>query len=72
MHTEPGETNPDLANEQAMIDSDAVAMWSNAPIGFEYVWSSSYPLVTNFHPSLNEWDAYISSVSNFMHGQPFN
>lgn len=33
----PGEGIPNLANAQPMIDNDAIAMWSNAPSGFEYV-----------------------------------
>jgi hypothetical protein len=35
-----GEGISGMANAQAMIDSDAIAMWSNAPSGFEYVISS--------------------------------
>lgn len=48
-HQGGGEGFLDLANAQTMIDSDAIAMWSNAPSGFEYVISSfeavGYPFV---------------------------
>jgi len=36
MSTAPGENVPDLPNAQGMIDGDTLAMWSNAPSGFEY------------------------------------
>lgn len=46
-----GEGTTDLVNAPAMIDSDALAMWSNAPSGFEYVGSSSHVLVTKLIPA---------------------
>ncbi|KAF8072284.1 fungal-specific transcription factor domain-containing protein [Lyophyllum atratum] len=39
-------------NMQALIDNDTVAMWSNAPSGFE----------------LDDWGTYLSSVSELTHG----
>ena len=70
MHTS-GEGIQDLVNAPATTNTDALAMWSNAPSGFECVGSSSDVLVTKFiPPSLEEWEAYITSVSHYMHGQP--
>jgi hypothetical protein len=41
-----------LSNSQAMIDSDAMAMWCNAPSGFEYVTSFIAHLVTHSYLQL--------------------
>ncbi|KAF8226986.1 hypothetical protein L208DRAFT_1406132 [Tricholoma matsutake] len=55
-HQGGGEGFLDLANAQTMIDSDAIAMWSNAPSGFD----------------LDDWGAYLSNVSELTHGQPLH
>ncbi|KAF9455191.1 hypothetical protein BDZ94DRAFT_1278663 [Collybia nuda] len=39
-------------NAQALIDSDTIAMWSNAPTGFE----------------LDDWGTYLSNVSDLTQG----
>jgi hypothetical protein len=74
-HRMGGQGISDMANTQAMIDNDAIAMWSNAPSGFEYVNSSITLTYTHLcvHFSLDDWGAYLTNVSELTHGQhPIN
>ncbi|KAJ7734158.1 fungal-specific transcription factor domain-containing protein [Mycena maculata] len=54
MTTDPTQATRELADLTSLIDSDAIAIWTNVPNGFE----------------VDDWGNYFNTFSEITHGQP--
>ncbi|KAJ7664065.1 fungal-specific transcription factor domain-containing protein [Mycena rosella] len=53
MHVDPAQASSELEDMMALIDSDTIAMWANAPTGFE----------------VDDWGNYFNDFGEIMQGQ---